>query len=533
MSLTVSDLDIAQDNAERWDAVINGPAGQQVALRDNSNVDTLRTILSVFKTYNIRDAWMTASVYFAKDLVEESGSWYIVLEDHTSGVFATDLANGKLQLYQPDFSSALTLLNDLIVNGNILFDGGLINSIGKLASPINIVFDDGATITGITINSPDRIVLDALSVYINSALSFEPKISALTTTGNRSLIYATDSSFPNGGLGSLVLQSRPDMSRPIIFSVGGIETGRFSSSGNFGVGDTAPSDLITARGAADSTISVERTGGAKSITKSFATQGQTGTVSAHPFRIITDENIVAHFSVNGDMGLGTIAPTFTSGNGLHIEYAGASNLKLSNTATAKSSEITQATDLQINTTQAGSDVVLSSNWVNGLKVKETGDVEVVNSLSVGKATADYPLDVLGDSRIGWHGFSDKIKITPADFISNDDSTNTLRIVEDGGGAPLGLGIASGVLEIYAMVQIPKGYKIDAVRVYASATINVEIYEGFVDAPASALLYSGDTTASIPLTVPMAATATNYIIIKVLTTATTDVVYGGLLDISPI
>ena len=47
-----------------------------------------------------RGDWATATLYAIKDLVKESGTWYMAVEEHTSGVFATDLAAGKLVIYQ-------------------------------------------------------------------------------------------------------------------------------------------------------------------------------------------------------------------------------------------------------------------------------------------------------------------------------------------------------------------------------------------------------------------------------------------------
>lgn len=44
-------------------------------------------------------AWTTATAYVTNDLVRQSGSTYIVVEDHTSGTFSTDLADGKLELF--------------------------------------------------------------------------------------------------------------------------------------------------------------------------------------------------------------------------------------------------------------------------------------------------------------------------------------------------------------------------------------------------------------------------------------------------
>ncbi len=48
--------------------------------------------------YNWRGAWSTSTFYNTNELVKESKNIYIVTEDHTSGVFATDLAAGRLEL---------------------------------------------------------------------------------------------------------------------------------------------------------------------------------------------------------------------------------------------------------------------------------------------------------------------------------------------------------------------------------------------------------------------------------------------------
>lgn len=50
-------------------------------------------------TWNPRGQWVTATAYEVSDLVEEAGNAYVVSEAHTSGVFATDYAAGKLQIF--------------------------------------------------------------------------------------------------------------------------------------------------------------------------------------------------------------------------------------------------------------------------------------------------------------------------------------------------------------------------------------------------------------------------------------------------
>ena len=62
---------------------------------------------------------------------------------------------------------------------------------------------------------------------------------------------------------------------------------------------------------------------------------------------------------------------------------------------------------------ATQNIDLDNNWISnngtsdGLKLTNSGYVGV-------RTTPSYPLDVNGDSRIGWHGDGDKIYITPFD-----------------------------------------------------------------------------------------------------------------------
>jgi hypothetical protein len=63
-----------------------------------------------------RGAWMTATLYAARDLIETTGGSYLALIAHTSGVFATDRAAGKWQLIAPDVSS--------VTAGNIVYTPG-------------------------------------------------------------------------------------------------------------------------------------------------------------------------------------------------------------------------------------------------------------------------------------------------------------------------------------------------------------------------------------------------------------------------
>jgi hypothetical protein len=56
-----------------------------------------------------RGAWLTATAYNVLDLITQSGSSYLAVSDHTSGVFATDLAADKWILWAA--SNSITINN--------------------------------------------------------------------------------------------------------------------------------------------------------------------------------------------------------------------------------------------------------------------------------------------------------------------------------------------------------------------------------------------------------------------------------------
>ena len=72
------------------------------------NVDTIdadnltlngQPVTDITSSPDWRGTWVTATTYLENDLAREEGSSYICLEDHTSGVFSTDLTAGKWELF--------------------------------------------------------------------------------------------------------------------------------------------------------------------------------------------------------------------------------------------------------------------------------------------------------------------------------------------------------------------------------------------------------------------------------------------------
>ena len=127
---TTADWNLSKTNVDAWDGVVNGGVNDTVTLTDLTVVKSLRNILTTFQAFNPIGAWVTSTAYVVKDLVKESGTWYLVLEDHTSGVFATDLAAGKLQIYQFDFSSPVFFTDDFTVDTDTFYVDSSNNRVG-------------------------------------------------------------------------------------------------------------------------------------------------------------------------------------------------------------------------------------------------------------------------------------------------------------------------------------------------------------------------------------------------------------------
>lgn len=149
---------------------------------------------------------------------------------------------------------------------------------------------------------------------------------------------------------------------------------------------------------------------------------------------------------------------------------------------------------------------------------------------IGDTTPDYLLDVNGDARIGWSGDSDRIKLRPSDFLSNDDDTYGDHMIEnDTTGRGIRIGTSSN--ELYAFVFIPEGYKATHVRVYGSSTDTVSVVESdIVDGVLGGSLGSGALGNEIDIT-DMNSDTTNFMIVRVLTNSTADVIYGGYVTIA--
>lgn len=118
---TESQLDKLVNATNIIDRVANG-AYEEVVPTEQGNSITVKKAITDMAAFNPRGPWVTLTPYILKDLVTESGIVYVVVEDHTSGVFATDLSNGLLAVYQTIITENFETLADMITDLD-LFSG--------------------------------------------------------------------------------------------------------------------------------------------------------------------------------------------------------------------------------------------------------------------------------------------------------------------------------------------------------------------------------------------------------------------------
>ena len=84
----------------------------------------------------------------------------------------------------------------------------------------------------------------------------------------------------------------------------------------------------------------------------------------------------------GNVGIGTSSPSFAAGSGLEIERAGIATLRLQNTDTGKSTEITQGTNFEIDTLNSGMDIVLDATTDTIFEIADS-EIARINSTGLG------------------------------------------------------------------------------------------------------------------------------------------------------
>lgn len=85
------------DTGTIWDALVNHTSGTGTFAADRLAHPSYWAQVTTGIVW--RSGWLTATAYRVQDVSSYNGSAYICLEGHTSGVFATDLAAGKWEVF--------------------------------------------------------------------------------------------------------------------------------------------------------------------------------------------------------------------------------------------------------------------------------------------------------------------------------------------------------------------------------------------------------------------------------------------------
>ena len=114
---------------------------------------------------------------------------------------------------------------------------------------------------------------------------------------------------------------------------------------------------------------------------------------------------------------------------------------------------------------------------------------------------------------------------------NDDVLTEPLTFKD--AANSGVAISNTASEMIAFITIPEGMKATALDIYSSNAKTVNVYDVEVDDTFNFNTAStvGTGNANTQITLDVDATATNYLAIIYVATATTNRVYGGLLTIA--
>ena len=122
-----------------------------------------------------------------------------------------------------------------------------------------------------------------------------------------------------------------------------------------------------------------------------------------------------------------------------------------------------------------------------------------------------------------------IKLLPTDFEANEDG-GAGKTVQFDDTAPTGLKPGSTATELLAFASIPEGMKATHIDVYAAQDLTMECFELNINASGLATKGSGTTNTTLDIT-DVNSTATNYLMIIITTTATSDRIWGGQITIA--
>jgi len=178
---------------------------------------------------------------------------------------------------------------------------------------------------------------------------------------------------------------------------------------------------------------------------------------------------------------------------------------------------------------------IAGDAINGDKIADDAvDSEHYTDGSIDTAhIADDQVTFAKASGVTPNVYGSIIKVLPSDFMANEEPgvTKTLQFVDN---SLSGIKPGDNNTELLAFVSIPEGMKATHVDVYADDTLAFSVYELNIHESVGDLAGASKGTGNCNTTLDITdvnATATNYLLIQVITVAKADRVFGAKVTIA--
>ena len=188
---------------------------------------------------------------------------------------------------------------------------------------------------------------------------------------------------------------------------------------------------------------------------------------------------------------------------------------------------TNETDITTNVTSIATNVTSIATNVTSIATNVTNIATNVTDIST---NASDILEALAaaSSREALY-----LKVMPSEFHMNDDYTRAPLFIEDDVSGSLSVGMPASNTELFAFVNISKGYKATHVIVYttASTTSAVEVFEFNHTTGAITSKGTGDFNATIDITDVSSHTTDGSVVIKVSPASAVTRIYGATITLA--
>jgi len=296
-----------------------------------------------------------------------------------------------------------------------------------------------------------------------------------------------------------------------------IDTGTIASGGNLGLdSDNKIVKATITSGSGDITSVIAGT--------NMSGGGTSGDVTLNVATASDSARGVVELATTAETTTGTDAGRAVTPDGLKDGYRGSTNVTVLGTVasgTWQGTAIAQAyiAGDAINGDKIADDAVDSEHYTDGsIDTAHIGDDQVTFAKAIGITPNIY---------------GSIIKVLPSDFMANEEPgvTKTLQFVDNSSS---GIKPGDNNTELLAFVSIPETMKATHVDVYADANLVFSVYEFNIHESVGDISAASKGTGACNTTLDITdvnATATNYLLIQVVTVAKADRVFGAKVTIA--